>query len=440
VADSTHRATVMRAYQEADGARVGMAMHGPRRPRMTNLTPQSVRYVNELRTLNVLFRDGGMSRAALARHLGLNRSTSGNIIANLMTEGLVQERAAARHLDADYKTGRPGIMLELNPAGMIFLGAEIGLDRLQLVAIDLGGNIIGQRADPWVAAGGDPKTTCRRLASLADDLLASLGRPGRVGGFGVAIPALLDHGIVREAALMQWRDVPLKQILQRALPPAIGLETPIAIENDANALALAETYSGTSRRSETVAFFMIDGGAGGGIVIGGQLFRGSNGVAGEFGHLQMGGKGYAPIAMSPGSLESYIGKTAVLARYREHGGPERADLPAFLAALAEGTKSAVRTAQDWAKWLAKGLLLVINVLNPGLVIIGGAVGAILPYVSHVVESTLATELRIGFPPPKVELSKLGVEGAAFGSAFLMHQRMFSVDQSVLAAASSPAPI
>jgi predicted NBD/HSP70 family sugar kinase len=412
------------------------ARRGVGSPRIASLTPQSVRYVNELRALNVLFRDGGMSRAALARQLGLNRSTTGNIIANLIAEGLVMERVAARHLDAAYRTGRPGIMLELDPSGMTFLGAEIGLDRLQLVAMDLSGRIIARRRNAWPAVTCTPDETCAHLAALVRDILPSIGSRRRIGGFGVAIPALIDGEVVREATLMKWRDVPLVSLLHQHLSAELGDHVPIVVENDANALALAETYSGTSRRSDTVAFFMIDGGAGGGIVIGGELFRGSNGVAGEFGHLKMGGDGYAGISSHRGSLESYIGKAAVLARYYAHGGTLGADLPHLLAALAAGEEAARLTAQDWGEWLARGLLHVVNVLNPGLVIVGGSVGALLPHVSDIVEATLAKELRVGFPPPKVELSKLAEEGAAFGSAFLMHQRMFSVDQSVLAAAGA----
>ncbi len=399
----------------------------------SSLTPQSVRYVNELRALNVLFREGGMSRAALARHLNLNRSTTGNIIANLLGEGLVAEHESARHLEADYRTGRPGIVIELERMGATFVGAEIGVDRLTVLAIDLRGDVLATRAADYATAGHSPEQAVVRLCAMARDVLPAAGGRRRIGGFGVAIPALLDRGTVREALHIGWRDVKLASLLREEMQRELGRHTAITIENDANALALAETYAGTSGRSDTVAFFLIESGAGGGIVIGGELFRGAHGVAAEFGHLQMGGEGYGGGPGRQGSLESYIGKAAVLSRYAERSGKAGADLASLFAALERGEAAARSTVAEWGGWLTRGLLHVINVLNPGLVVIGGSVGALFAHVSDQVQAGLARELPDGFPPPKVELSRLGAEGAAFGSAMLMHQRMFSVDQAVFPA-------
>lgn len=406
------------------------------KPVASSLTPQSVRYMNELRALNVLFREGGMSRAALARHLNLNRSTTGNIIANLLDEGLVSEHSTARHLEADYRTGRPGIVIELERMGATFIGAEIGVDRLTVLAIDLRGDILATRSVSYPTMHHTPQEAVSRLCTLAREVLPAAGSKRRIGGFGVAIPALLDGDIVREATHIGWRDVPLAALLREEMQRELGRNVEIAIENDANALGLAETYSGTSKRSDTVAFFFIESGAGGGIVIGGQLFRGAHGVAAEFGHLQMGGEGYGISSSQRGSLESYIGKAAVLARYAEHSGKPTADFDTLLVALSRGEDAARRTASEWAEWLTRGLLHVVNVLNPGLVIIGGSVGYLFTYVSDIVEAGLARELPSSFPSPKVELSKLGTEGAAFGCAVLMHQRMFSIDQAVFSATAA----
>jgi len=149
-------------------------------------------------------------------------------------------------------------------------------------------------------------------------------------------------------------------------------------------------------------------------------------MAGEFGHMKMGGIGYAPGG--GGMLESYVGRDAVLARYRHHGGSSEAAIPEFLQALAEGQPAATRTAADWGKWLARGLSHIVNLLNPGLVIIGGSVGQIYPYVADQVEAALRTDLRSEYQMPRIEKSELGDEGAALGAALILHQRMFSVDE------------
>ena len=385
--------------------------------------PQSVRYLNELRALDVLFREGAMSRADLARALGLNRSTTGNIIGSLMAQALVVERPRARQPGVPVRTGRPGIDIELDPKGAVFIGAEIEVDRLTAVAIDLCGKITRRKSVAFHAARQDPATGAEGVAKLVNSLIRSSPDSARVKGVCVAVPALVERGNVRHGLLLGWRDAPLADLIKKHVPANL----PIAIENDANAFAIAETYTGASRNSETVAFLVVDSGAGGAIVSGGRLFRGG-GMAGEFGHLSMGGSGYAIERSRTGLLENYIGKDAVLARYATRGGPEGVSLRDFFTALEHGETAAVDTANDWAKWLAQGLLHIVNIINPDLVIIGGSVGGVYPFVAPTVDAILRTELPDEFQMPKIELSQFGAEGPALGAALLLHQRMFSVDE------------
>ena len=129
--------------------------------RPESYAPQSVRYLNELRALDVLFRDGAMSRADLARTLGLNRSTTGSIISSLLAESLVVERRRAKSVEPRAQTGRPGIDVELNPEGALFIGAEIEVDELTAVVIDLTGRLI-RRVAVVFPAGRLPPSAVRR--------------------------------------------------------------------------------------------------------------------------------------------------------------------------------------------------------------------------------------------------------------------------------------
>jgi len=195
----------------------------------------------------------------------------------------------------------------------------------------------------------------------------------------------------------------------------------VLVENDANALAIGETYGMASRPSDTVVCLDIENGVGGGIVLGGELFRGATGYAGELGQLPLAG----------GHLESFIGKDAVLARYRRHGGPRSADLPRLLAALAARDRAARRTVTEWAERLAQGLTLVVDVVNPGRIVLGGTVAAIYPHVAAQVQAAMRQEFLEGFPLPDIQPSRLGEAGTAYGAACLLHQRMFSVDERLV---------
>lgn len=384
-------------------------------------TPRSIRYLNEIRALDALLRAGGMSRADLSRHLGMNRSSVGFIVADLLADGLARERRAPPDPRAARRTGRPGIVVELDPDGAAFLGLEIGVDHLTVVGIDLAAREIVRRTVAYPTSARPAATGIARAAELVEEALASLALPRpRLRGVCVAVPALVRDGVVRNGLMLGWRNVPLQSLLRRRLG-----EVAIRVENDANAFAFGETYLGDGTRADTVAFLLIENGAGGGVVIGGRLHRGASGFAGEFGQLPV-GRG-EPVG-ADGHLERRIGKDAVLARYRAHGAPRSADLPHLLAALRAREPAAVRTAREWADHLARGLTAITDVLAPGRIVLGGSVAPLYPLVADRVEAAMEAELLEGLPVPRIEVSRLGPEGAAFGGACLLHQSLFAVDE------------
>lgn len=386
------------------------------------MASQSVRYLNELRALDVLFRERAMSRADLARALGLNRSTTGSIVNTLLAEALAVERPTWRDGEPRTQTGRPGIEVELNPGGAIFIGAEIEVEQLTAVAIDLTGRLIRRESAAFPAGSSPPEKSAAKIAKMIEAVMFGSPDPSRIRGICVAVPALVDGGVARLGLLLNWRDVPIANLISERLGPPLT----VVIENDANAFAIAETYGGASRNVGTVAFVVIESGAGLGIVSDGRLFRGSGGMAGEFGHLKMGGLGYSPGG--GGMLESYVGRDAVVARYRRHGGSSEVSIQEILDSLARGKPAATKTATDWAKWLGRGLSHIVNLLNPGLVIIGGSVGRIYPFVASQVEASLRTSIRSDYQMPRIEMSELGNEAPALGAALILHQRMFSIDE------------
>lgn len=382
-------------------------------------TPRSIRYLNEIRALNALFREGGMSRADLARLLGLNRSSIGFIVRDLLADRLAREGKPAETRQAR-RTGRPGIRVEIDPDGVTFLGIEIGVEHITVVAIDLSAREILRRSAAYPTRERTPATGIGKAAEMLEAAIASLGAGrARARGVCVAVPALVREGVVRNGLMLGWRNVPLQRLLEQRLGPGL----PVRVENDANAFAIGETYRGASARPDTVAFLLIENGAGGGVVLGGQLLRGSSGFAGEFGQI--------PVGIGAGHLESHVGKDAVLARYRANGAPPSADLPHLVSAVRAGEAVAVRTANEWGDCLAHGLVAITDVLDPGLIVLGGSVAALFPPVRARVEATMRAAFLEGFPVPRIELSRLGSGGAAFGGACLLHQAMFAVDERLV---------
>lgn len=390
-------------------------------------TSHSVRYINARRVLDRLFREGPCSRAELARNLGMTRSAVGSIIADLIETGLVIE-AAAPAMERQ-RTGRPSLAVSINPEGGHLIGAEIGVDRLSVVVLDMSGQVLFHRVEPHDTPEHAPTATIDALVALVRDQFDRPDIAGPLRGICVTLPAFMTpDGTVVNGLLLAWRDVPLRRLLVERL----GDNVPLAIENDANAFALAEIYGRPGNRNETHAFLLIEVGVGGGIVIDGELFRGSGGIAGEFGQTVLGGRGfYSTGRPRPGHTESYVGREALLARWQDCGGPPGAEMDGFLAALQAGQPAATAAAGDWGRQLGLALVQITTVLNPTCITLGGSVSPVFPHVAEIVAEIMSSELLEGYPVPPVVVSQLGVIGPALGAASLMHQRLFRIENDAV---------
>lgn len=377
---------------------------------------------NEARALTVLFRQGPMTRAELARSLGLTRSTTGNLVQSLVEAGFARENPEGVE-DGGARVGRPGILVEIDGDGAFFLGADIGIDRIEALAIDLAGTVRARMGRAFDGRDSDPVQTIAATVALIHAVTATLPVPGRVRGLSVAIPGFpAADGESHHAMILGWHGLPLAKLLEEAFDG----DVPILLENDANAFAVAETYrwTGENHDPEDVLVVLIENGLGGGIISGGRLHRGLLRGAGEIGHMPVGEEGYVFDSVRPGRLESYVGKSALLARDAYRAGTPRS-LDAFLAALDEGEALARLTAEEWGRWLARGLTAVVCMLEPQRIIVGGSVGAVYPFVAASIEALMRSALVEGYPMPLIQTAAADINRPALGAAYLMHQAMLS---------------
>ncbi|KXU37733.1 hypothetical protein AXK11_00450 [Cephaloticoccus primus] len=398
--------------------------------------------MNEVQVLNTLLRHGALSRAELARRVGLNRSSIGSVVGGLVEAGLLREREQRPEPEAvNEQVGRPGIAIEINPEGGAFIGVEIGIERLAVMVVDLAGEVIGRQAVAYDTANVAPQDTVRRIGGLVEEARARLAGVAPIRGLGAAIPALVDEaGTVVNGLVLGWRDVPLHRLLLEELGPAAA-DFPVAVENDANAFGVAALWRNPPLMEGTVAFFTMENGVGGAIFHNGELFRGSFGYAGEFGHLLLSEP--APITAQQkrrpaAHFENHVGKDAVLESYRTAGegaapraGGPSGGLSALIAAHQAGEPAARQVVRRWGEKMAQGLTQVSAILNPHSIILGGAVAPLFGLAGEDVRAALHREFIDGFPMPEIQVSPLGEDGTPLGAALLMHRKFFSVDAQVL---------
>jgi predicted NBD/HSP70 family sugar kinase len=358
-----------------------------------------------------------MSRADLARKLGLNRSSSGQIVAELTQSGLVRDVEGPPPVGLARTAGRPGILLELVPDAAVFVGMEIGVEHISTVTIDLAGRRLGQRKRPFETAGARIEEAVELAVELA---LGEMDRStvAQCRGVGVSAPVhVRADGRVTVAPLIGWRDPPLARIVEAALPVSV----PVMIENDANALAIGDSYK--HGPSGVTLFLLMESGIGGGILIDGKLFRGGHGLSGEIGHVLVPGSGGI-------SLEQLIGREVLVRRHRAEAARPQSEFSDFLAAVLEREPIAVSIAEDWSRHLGFTLQQACRLIDPVRIVLGGSVAALYPMVSARVAAHMSARQAVDFPLPQIVVDEDAEFGSAFGAACLMHQRFLSSDIGV----------
>ncbi|MDQ1702806.1 MAG: hypothetical protein QOF57_2058, partial [Frankiaceae bacterium] len=366
--------------------------------------------------LQTIAAHGPLSRAQLAVETGLTKATVSQLAERLMACGLVTELEPSRGA-----VGRPGSPLTVNRDGVFGIGVEIAADYVAVCAVDLAGDIVEH-----VVERGDnrevPATgVVDRAAVLVHALLEELEAGGRTAlGINVAVPGLVEGGnTVRLAAnLPGWDNLPLSAHLAVTLATRLPIET----ENEANLAAMAELWYGRTAGRD---FVHVSGeiGVGGGVVVGGSLFRGVRGFAGELGHVTVDSGGPPCGCGSVGCLEQYAGQDALLraagvtgdlgTRDGDADGPVH-ELVRRAVAGDERTLAALRSA---GTALGVALSALVNVFDVPTVVLGGIYAALAPWLEEPVSTELHRRvLASRWEPVTVLVSTLGTQAAVRGAA------------------------
>ena len=270
---------------------------------------QLLKKINRSVLLRALREKAGLSRADLARKSGLTKSTVSALVRELIDEHWIQEANTPMSLDG---LGRPSTPLQLNAKLRVFIGVEIAVECLRIVAVSLSGQVLAKfetQIDQF-----KPESICRLTAEriftlnqqlVTDDLILS--------GIGICLPGAIDDdsGLVRFAPNLGWRDVPFLSMISDQLVQNGTSSAPIYLQNDADAAALGEYEFSAGDGEDPLIFISCDVGVGAGIVLNDRLFTGASGVAGEIGHtiLQVGGPVCSCGRM--GCAETFIGAKAI---------------------------------------------------------------------------------------------------------------------------------
>ncbi len=370
----------------------------------TVLNPKLMHDHHRVLILRHLHFHGPASRADLARTLGLAPSVITRIVRELTAEGCLVETECPRS-----SLGRRPTLLAFNPDYRTVIGAHIQPGKLECALLNMGGRILAR----WEAAV-DPQPDPKQVFDLLLKAVVALQRDNTLG-LGIAISGLIDirTGETIFSPVLQWERVNFREIIGQAC------DLPVHVENDANALAVAELLHGAGRHYRDFLCVMVSDGLGGGIVLGGRLHRGVFGGAGELGHTAIDPREDAPLCRcgERGCLEEFCSKRALNREAQRLG---LADWRALGEAARAGHKEAEQVFRRFGYFLGLGLKNAVNLLNPEAVIIGGD---LMEFADLFLEVAKEVICRHSFPrgrtAPEILLWQVGKEGFLVGAGGLV---------------------
>lgn len=397
-------------------------------PRGTRTDHGLVRSTNLGLILRHLRDEGGRSRARIAAATGLSKATASTLIADLLSRGLVTEGELAR----EGAVGRPGLRVSLDRDRVRGVGVEINADYLALVVVDLHGDVVSQATHAIDIPTMTADEALDEVAHLVRPELRALTAQQRsIVGLCIAAPGTIEPetGQVRFATNLGWQDVAVRAGLSARLRIRPDLVT---VENDAKLGSIA-AYAEIARDGiHDLIYVTGDVGVGAGIIADGVLLRGHDGYAGEIGHLPLAPEEGQCRCGRTGCWELSVGLPAFLRRAAAADDPVRERTRPLEARLGELRERALaqdpRTLDALATTgaaLGHGLSLVVDVVNPRALVLGGYFAWFGEWFTTNVDDVLRARM-IGrtAAPVQTSVSRLGLSTAARGGAHLALETVF----------------
>lgn len=356
------------------------------------------------------------SRADIAATTGLNKATVSSLVADLIERRLLREIGFTEH-----RIGRPATMLTLDGSPYAAVGIEVNADYLTAVAIDLAGKEVLSWRRSFAGLDATPSQAAAAIAALARRVVKRLVKDGRrVLGLTVGVPGLVDaKGTVRFAPNLRWQEVDLREALSRAVGAA---DFPVTVENDANLAVLAESRYGSHAGTQNLVYFTGEVGVGAGIVSDGRLIRGSRGFPGEIGHVMVKENGPVCGCGRRGCLEAVAGIGALVAKALPDsaGDGKITDLEPEVAEVIRraraGDKVTLAALAEAGRALGRGVSIVVNLLDPEVVVLGGYFVPLAPWLLPPAQEELRARGVAPQESAQIVASTLGHGAAATGGA------------------------
>lgn len=344
---------------------------------------------NDEQTMNVIRRQGLISRAEIAKLTGLTPPTVTNITAKLLDLGLILEDSIG-----ESSGGRRPLLLKVNPQIAQVIIIHIRSEKMIGYLVDPEFRV--QYTDNKKIKGMKKEEVLELMLNMIITCQKAATAPVPAVGVVVRGPVRIREGISVFAPNIGWKNVPLKNIIEEK----IGLTT--FVENDAKALINGEYYYGSVKDADSMILLKVSHGIGSGIMLNGRMYRGVNGSAGEVGHTTIDISGPVCSCGNYGCMEALASENALVDMvvksikegqtslvYDLVNGELSSVIPNIIyKAAAAGDELAIRMLGNVARYLGIGIANLVNIFNPKIVVIGGGIVKARQYIEDIVRQTV----------------------------------------------------
>jgi glucokinase len=387
--------------------------------------PSLLRHTNALRVLKLLRESGSCSKADLVRASGLSAPTITNVVGDLLAAGLIKPLG-----EGESNGGRPPDMISFKAERGCVLAVKLTADSLSFLLVDLNGHPL----DTHEMALANRKTTPDAICNYIGEEVRRVLRKHRkkreqLLAVVVGVPAItnVDDGIVLSISTLEdWRSVPLRAKLNKIV------DCLVIIENDTNLAAQGERYCGAAQGEETFILIHIGPNVGAGIVLGGQIYHGSQWSAGEIAYLRLPSTSRRrPTLYEFGELDTLLTSSGILESWQEARkkpsqdaaeDEEKMDALRVLDLAQAGDARAEKIVQHRAGIVADIIVNLSLILNPGLILLEGEIGS-HPTLLNAVEKQLQES---EFAVTKIGTGKLGNSSVLWGGIAIALEMIPSV--------------
>ncbi|MDR6554865.1 ROK family transcriptional regulator [Paenibacillus qinlingensis] len=387
---------------------------------------QLMKEINTASVLNLLHREGKLSRAEISTVTKLSATTVSALVEDLIAQGIVTETGERPSVGA----GRKAIALQINKDGGYVVGISLGSNYLISAVLNLHGECIAE-FKAKIASGNEAVAEQIRIALQSCLDQQSMLDSGTIMGVGIAAPGIIDEkgATIVYSNHLKLANLNIKEQLKANYP-----DIPIRVMNDSNAAAFAEYYSGVGKNKRSMLYITIHEGIGSGIILNGEIYSGFLGAAGEIGHIPVESNGALCLCGRHGCIETVLTTPYLLDKCQAAARVAEQPVPNSM----EDVITAYEQGEAWlqpvfAKVLTTMTMMVasaINLLSPEFLVIEGWMNDSPRFIRELHAELALFPFPIAFTEDRFAAASYGEKGALQGAATGMLQQIFGASSLI----------